>query len=95
MRWVGFRNQRLFPGGLGLNLDTVSVRAPLCQLTEAKLLQVGLWPSRRAGVGGKLGLAFCWPCSKHLKAQESCRLGSCPHTGVCVVMARVRQSALF
>lgn len=37
VRWVGFHNKYLMPGGVGLNPDIISVSGPLRQRTEAKL----------------------------------------------------------
>lgn len=36
VRWVGFHNKYLMPGGVGLNPDDISVSGPLRQCTEAK-----------------------------------------------------------
>lgn len=36
VRWVGFHNKYLTPGGVGLNPDIISVSGPLRQCTEAK-----------------------------------------------------------
>lgn len=61
VRWVGFHNKYLTPGGVGLNPDIISVSGPLRQCTEAK---PRIWCGYEAG--SALGI---W---KHRSPVNSC-----------------------
>jgi hypothetical protein len=60
VRWVGFHNKYLMPGGVGLNPDIISVSGPLRQRPEAKLRS---WCG--CEVGSALGIC------KHRSAVDS------------------------
>lgn len=64
LRWVGFHNKHLMPGGLGLNLDIISACALLRQLTKATLVtgrpaaKQKSWCRCEAGAGILLSLCY-------------------------------------